>query len=56
MCGGRDGGVQKIILIAYLFFTWGPIFGWVYLFFFDYVSSVLLMFTVDNEIDENTKE
>ena len=24
--------------------------------FFDYVSSVLLMFTVDNEIDENNKE
>ena len=25
-------------------------------FFFDYVSSVLLMFIVDNEIDENNKE
>ena len=33
-----------------------PIFGWVYLFFFDYVSSVLLMFIVDNEIGENNKE
>ena len=26
------------------------------IFFFDYVSSVLLMFIVDNEIDENNKE
>ena len=26
------------------------------IYFFDYASSVLLMFTVDNEIDENNKE